>query len=160
MIGAAATVQQGINGRVTVAPRSPMTTTWLNFATGTATLLVLAVPGVGFGSFGRPESFAAPWWAWCGGLIGTVIIAVTAVAVRPLGVLLVMLLMLAGQLVAAVALDALDPQTRDHITPLVLVGLLVTMGAAALAGVAGARASRRARGRPRSPTRPWQDSQS
>ena len=47
---------------------------------------------------------------------------------RPLGVLLVMLLMLAGQLVAAVGLDALDPQTRDHITPLVLVGLLITMG--------------------------------
>jgi hypothetical protein len=47
--------------------------------------------------------------------------------------------------VTAVGLDALDPQTRDHITPLVLVGLLVTMGAAALAGVATARASRRAR---------------
>ena len=44
VVGAAATVQQGINGRVTVAAHSPMTTTWLNFATGTATLLVLAVP--------------------------------------------------------------------------------------------------------------------
>ena len=67
VVGAAATVQQGINGRVTVAARSPMTTTWLNFATGTATLLVLAVPGVRFGSFGRPETFAAPWWAWSEG---------------------------------------------------------------------------------------------
>jgi transporter family-2 protein len=145
VVGAAATVQQGINGRVTVAARSPMTTTWLNFATGTATLLVLAGPGLRFGSFGRPESFAAPWWAWLGGLVGTVIIGVTAVAVRPLGVLLVMLLMLAGQLVAAVGLDALDPETRGHITPPVVVGLLVTLGAAALAGVAGARSARRTR---------------
>jgi transporter family-2 protein len=74
-----------------------------------------------------------------------VIIGVTTVSVRHLGVLLVMLLMLAGQLVAAVGLDALDPQTRGHITPLVVVGLLVTVAAAALAGVAGARSARRAR---------------
>ena len=106
---------------------------------------MLAGPGLRFGSFGRPESFAAPWWAWLGGLVGTVIIGVTAVAVRPLGVLLVMLLMLAGQLVAAVGLDALDPETRGHITLPVVVGLLVTLGAAALAGVAGARSARRAR---------------
>lgn len=145
LAGAAMTVQQGLNGRVTVSAESPMTTTWLNFAIGTAVLLLCCVPGYWFGSFGVPASFAAPWWAWFGGLFGTVIIGVTTVAVRHLGVLLVMLLMLAGQLVAAVGLDALDPQSRGHITPLVVVGLLVTVSAAALAGIAGARSVRQAR---------------
>jgi transporter family-2 protein len=143
--GAAMTVQQGLNGRVTVAAQSPLTTTWLNFAIGTVVLLVLALPGYQFGSFGLPATSAAPWWAWFGGLLGTVIIGVTTVSVRHLGVLLVMLLMLAGQLVTAVGLDALDPQTRGHMTPPVLVGLLVTVGAAGLAGVAGARSARRTR---------------
>ena len=94
-----------------------------------------------------------------GGLIGTVIIGVTAVAVRPLGVLLVMLLMLAGQLVAAVGLDALDPQTRGHITPPWWSGCSSPWGRRHWPAWPEP-APPGGRGPPGSPTRPWQDRRS
>lgn len=139
LVGAAMTVQQGINGRVTVAAAQPLTTTWLNFATGSVILGLIAVPASSGRAFGVPVSLAAPWWAWFGGLLGIGIIAVNALSVRHLGVLLVSLLMLAGQLLAAVFLDALDVSTRSHITPVALLGLLVTLAAAVTAGVAASR---------------------
>lgn len=142
LVGALMTGQQATNGRVNVAAGNPFTTTWLNFAVGTVVLLVLAVPGALTGAFGTPGSLAAPWWAWLGGVVGIAVVAISAVAVRHLGVLQVMLPMLLGQLSSAVALDALSPATRGHITPVVIVGLLITLVAAALAGFA---ANRRAR---------------
>ncbi len=137
------TVQQGINGRVTVAAGSPMTATWLNFALGTVLLAVLAAPAAAIGQFGVPTSLAVPWWAWFGGLLGIVVVSFSTAAVRHLGVLLVLLCMLAGQLLASVALDAADVRTRSHITPVVIGGVLVTVAAVGLAGYASARATRR-----------------
>jgi transporter family-2 protein len=142
VIGALMTVQQGTNGRVNVASGNPFTTTWLNFAVGSGMLVLLAVPGALTGTFGLPRSAAAPWWAWFGGVLGIAVVAVSAVAVRHLGVLQVMLLMLLGQLSSAVVLDAVNPATRGHITPVVIGGLLVTLIAAALAGAAANRAGR------------------
>ncbi len=106
-------------------------------------LLVLTVPAWAMGSFGVPARGEVPWWAWFGGVFGIFVVSATAVAVRHLGVLLVILLMLAGQLAAAVVLDALNPETRGQITPVVLLGLLVTVAAAVLAAVAATRAQRR-----------------
>lgn len=142
-VGALMTVQQATNGRVGIASGHPMTTTWLNFTTGAVLLLVLSVPAAVTGSLGRPQSLTAPWWAWCGGLAGIVVVAVSAVAVRHLGVLPVTILMLLGQLSAAVGLDVLSPATRSHLTPVVAVGLAVTLLAALLA----ARAANRSVGR-------------
>lgn len=143
--GALMTVQQGTNGRVNVASGHPLTTTWLNFAVGSALLVLLSAPAAVTGAFGSPRSLDAPVWAWFGGGVGIAVVAVSAVTVRHLGVLQVMLLMLMGQLSSAVALDALSPATRDHITPVVLLGLLVTLLAAVLAGIAAGHASWRAR---------------
>ena len=137
-------VQQGTNGRVTVAARQAMTTAWLNFGTGTATLLLLTVPALAMGSFGAPVAVSAPWWAWFGGVCGIGVVSITAFTVRHLGVLLVILLMLAGQLATAVVLDWLNPATRGQITPIVVLGLLVTVAAAVLAAYGATRASRAA----------------
>ena len=137
-------VQQGTNGRVTVVARNAMTTPWLNFATGTVTLLVLALPAWALGWFGAPQTLVAPWWAWFGGPCGIVVVTLTALSVRHLGVLLVILLLLAGQLGTALVLDALNPATRGQVTPVVVLGLVVTVAAAVLAAVAATRSSRRA----------------
>jgi bacterial/archaeal transporter family-2 protein len=139
LAGAAMTVQQGFNGRVTVAAGQPLTTTWLNFAFGSAVLWLIAIPASRGSAFGAPTSLVVAWWAWFGGLLGVGIIAVGAISVRHLGVLLVSLLMLAGQLLAAVLLDLLDASTRGHITPVAILGLLVTLAAALLAGLAARR---------------------
>ena len=63
--------------------------------------------------------------------------------------------MLVGQLSTAVLLDALNPETSGHVTPLVLIGLLVTLGAAILAG--DARAGHRGRAARSAPPAAWQD---
>ena len=142
LAGAAMTVQQAINGRVTVAAENPLTTTWLNFAFGSLVLWLIAIPASRGSAFGLPDSVAVPWWAWFGGVLGVGIIAVGAISVRHLGVLLVSLLMLAGQLLAALLLDLVDASTRSHITPVAILGLLVTLAAAVLAGLAATRGPR------------------
>jgi bacterial/archaeal transporter family-2 protein len=143
LAGISLAIQAGINGRVGVASGNAFTTAWLNFTLGTVILLVLAVPEGLIGQFGAPRSMEAPWWAWWGGLLGIVVIAAGAVGVRYLGVLLQLLLMLVGQLSVAALLDLLNPATRATVTPVVLLGLLLTFVAAALASVATVRGSRR-----------------
>lgn len=141
VVGALMSVQQGTNGRVGLATGNVLSTTWLNFTNGLVLLLVLTLPGAAVGLAGAPVSWSAPWWAWCGGLAGIGVVSISVVSVRHLGVLQVMILMLVGQLGAAVALDAANPATRDHVTPVVVLGLLVTLVAAVLAGLAARRAA-------------------
>jgi bacterial/archaeal transporter family-2 protein len=145
LAGISLAVQSGINGRVGVASGNAFTTAWLNFTLGSAILLALALPGAFVGAFGAPRSVDAPWWAWWGGLLGIVVVAAGVVGVRYLGVLLQLLLMLVGQLSAAAVLDLLNPETRESVTPLVLLGLLITLVAAALAGASATRGRRRQR---------------
>ena len=140
VVGALISVQQGTNGRVGIATGDVLATTWLNFTNGLVLLLVLTLPGRLVGLAGAPLSWSVPWWAWCGGLAGIGVVSISVVAVRHLGVLEVMILMLLGQLGTAVALDAASPETRGHIGPVVVGGLLVTLVAAVLAGVVARRA--------------------
>ncbi len=142
VVGGLMTVQQATNGQVNAASGNPFTTTWLNFAVGTCLLLVLAVPGALLGTFGSPVSIDAPWWAWFGGVLGIGVVAVSAIAVRHLGVLQVMIFLLLGQLTSAVLLDAVDPATRGHVGPLVIIGVVTTLVAAILSGIAATRARR------------------
>jgi transporter family-2 protein len=142
LAGVSLAVQSGINGRVGVASGNAFTTAWLNFTLGLTVLVLLIVPEVLLGQFGLPHSLDAPWWAWWGGLLGIAVVAAGVVGVRYLGVLLQLLLMLVGQLSAAALLDLVNPATRSTVTPVVLFGLLVTLGAAALAGISATRARR------------------
>jgi transporter family-2 protein len=140
-VGALMTVQQATNGRVGAATGSAMATTWLNFAVGTCFLLLAALLQALTGSLRAPATLDVPWWAWLGAPCGIVFIFTAAVVVRHLGVLLFTLVMLTGQLSAAVALDLLTPATRGHIRAQVVVGVLVTLVAAAAAGVSSRRAA-------------------
>ena len=144
-VGALLTVQQATNGRVGAATRSPMATTWLNFGLGSCLLLVVTLVQVVSGSWRGPQTLDVPWWAWWGGLCGIAFVFLAAVVVRHLGVLLFTLVMLTGQLSAAVGLDLLTPATRAGIGVQVVLGVLVTLIAAAGAGVAARRASERER---------------
>ncbi|GAA1946761.1 DMT family transporter [Agromyces allii] len=126
--------QQAVNGRVRVAASSALTSTLVNFTVGTAVLVVVMV--VHSSSVGWPTSLPAEAWLYTGGLIGCIFIAVQAVVVRVIGVLVLALAGVAGQLTAALALDLLVPvggQTVD----------VATIGGAALALVAVIVASTR-----------------
>lgn len=142
-VGALMTVQQATNGRVGAATGSALATTWLNFAMGTCFLLAAAALQALTGSLRGPATLHVPWWAWLGALCGIAFIFSAAVVVRYLGVLLFTLVMLTGQLSAAVALDLLTPATRSRIGVQVLVGVLVTLVAAGAAGVTSRRGAER-----------------
>lgn len=130
-VGALVALQQGTNGQVTVAAGSPVPTAWLNFVTGSLTVALLGTVAVLLaGSTGAPGG-AAPWWAWSGGVLGVVFIALVAWAVLHAGVLAIGLATITGQLAAALVIDLLVPTTRDRVSGQAVVGVAITVIAAA-----------------------------
>lgn len=145
-IGMGLAVQQAVNGRVNTVTRAPTVTAWLNFATGSATLVLIGT--VPLALAGWPDQWAVPWWAWWGGVCGVVFIALTAWAVQHTGVLLFGLVTITGQMTTAVLLDLGNPATRDHVGAQMLGGVALTVVAAGAAAVASSR-ERRTAGRSR-----------
>ncbi|QAY63922.1 DMT family transporter [Xylanimonas allomyrinae] len=119
LAGAGSAWQQAVNGRVrAVASDAPggfgpgvATATFLNFLVGTTVLVValavsLIVSGVPSGRF------PAEPWLYAGGVVGIGFIGISAAVVHRIGVLLLSLGMIAGQIVGAVAIDAVTPGAR------------------------------------------------
>lgn len=98
--------QQAMNGRIGVVG-GPYSATLVNFATGAVALV--AVESLVLARTGWPDRFPTTPWLYLGGVIGVVFIALAAVAVRWIGVLLLGLTSVAGQLLAAVVLDLALP---------------------------------------------------
>lgn len=132
--GAFTALQAAVNGQVMVRSHDTFVASWVNFTVGLSALLVgwliLHVPDA---LAGRPASWSVPpppWEnpvVWLGGFIGVAFIAVTAQIVRVLGVLLLGLGNVVGQLTGALALDALAPVGDARITTGLVVGSLITM---------------------------------
>lgn len=129
-IGVFVSMQGALNGMVRQESKDFWFTAWVNYTWGLAIIAVVAL----FATGGRLPSFAslsgAPWWAYIGGWLGIWFVVIGAVAVKPLGSLLLMLLVIAGQLLGAVVLDSIVPATRHLVTPTLIVGVLVAMVAA------------------------------
>ncbi|MDQ0893067.1 DMT family transporter [Agromyces ramosus] len=111
--------QQAVNGRVKVEAGSALTATVVNFAVGTAALVIVML--VHAASDGWPEALPADPWLYAGGAVGCIFIAGQAMLVRVVGVLLLALCGVAGQLAAALALDLFAP-TADRPVDLATVG--------------------------------------
>lgn len=141
--GAVLAVQQATNGRVNRQSGNVMATTWINFTWGSGLLLGIAAYQVSQGHWTTPRSLDAPLWAWWGGIVGIVFVAVGAVVVHRLGILMTTLLTLSGQLLGAVVMDLLTPGAAGRVNGLVLAGVAITLLAAASAAVAARRAQRR-----------------
>ena len=114
--------QQALNGRVRAAvrPAEPradgrtrgdggvLAATFVSFLVGTAALLV--VFGVSLAVDGAPTGSLPPdLLLYSGGLLGVVFIALQAAVVQRIGVLLLGLGMIAGQVVGALVLDVVSP---------------------------------------------------
>lgn len=142
LAGAAIAWQQAVNGHVRTASGSPTVASLVNFATGTAALLLAFAADLAIR--GLPAAPTGPWWLYAGGTLGIVFIAVGAAVVQFTGVLLLGLGMIAGQVSGAVAIDVLFP------APGAPVGW-TTFAGAALALVAVAVAVLTSRTHPRTP---------
>jgi transporter family-2 protein len=130
--GAATALQQAFNGQVRAAAGSVTAATLINFVTGTAVLGVavavdLAVRGLPTGSL--------PWqpWLYLGGLLGVGYIAMAAAIVRTIGVLLLGLGSIAGQLIGALVVDILLPGSAGAPGVNTFIGVALTLVAVAIA---------------------------
>lgn len=134
--GALVALQQGVNGRVAVAARSPLTAALGNFTVGFAVLAALTAVTVLL-SADAPTAPPAPWekpLLWLGGPIGVAFVIVAAFAVRGLGVLLFSLLTIVGQLIGGVVIDLLAPiPGGPQLTWQTWVAVGISVAAAALA---------------------------
>ncbi|NUT38013.1 MAG: DMT family transporter [Hamadaea sp.] len=146
LAGFGSTWQTAMNGRVREATTGVMATTWVNFAVGTAALL--AVLGVqllftGTGGTTRPLPGALPSepWLYVGGALGIVFIAAAAALVRHIGVLLLGLSMIAGQVGGAVVIDAIAPGSAGRPSAVTVIGALLTLVAVGIAALASGRPS-------------------
>jgi bacterial/archaeal transporter family-2 protein len=130
--GIAVAWQQAMNGRVQ-ARAGALTATSVNFAVGTAALVVVyavvaAVRGV-------PERWPPEWWLYIGGPLGIVFVLAAVAVVRVIGVLLLGLGLIAGQVLGSLALDAVAPARGDGPAVNTVVGAVLTLVAVAVAAL-------------------------
>lgn len=143
LAGVGGSWQQAVNGRVRgVAADVPgaggaavLVATFVNFLVGTTVLLVLLAVTVLVGGVPDPR-WPAEAWLYTGPLLGIFFVAVSAAVVHRIGVLLLGLSMIAGQVGGALVIDALTgyPPT----TP-TLVGAALTLVAIVIPGLTGRR---------------------
>ncbi|MBN9211367.1 MAG: hypothetical protein BGO45_12595 [Microbacterium sp. 71-36] len=126
--GAGVAWQQGTNGRLRLQVQSPLAATVVNFAGGTAVLIVAGLVHVAL--VGAPRALPADPWLYLGGAIGVVYIFLSSVIVQRTGVLVLGLGSVVGLLTTSVILDAVWPAPA---APPVLVA--VVAAAVAISGV-------------------------
>lgn len=96
-------LQAGINGLLARELSSTLAAATVSFLVGTCGLLLLLLlqrESVSFGGFRQLH-----WWHFAGGLMGAFLVFTAAFAAPRIGALLFMVLVLAGQLGAALILD-------------------------------------------------------
>lgn len=123
--------QQAMLGSMAAAARTPLTSTFLNFLGGAivlfaAWLVKLAVAGAG-------APLPGEWWYYLGGPLGCLFVAVSSVLVRAIGVLLMGLGIIGGQLLGSLALDAVLPVPGTVISLPTVLGTLLTLVAMVVA---------------------------
>lgn len=134
--------QQAINGQVRHISRSALAATFLNFLTGTAVLIVALVAHTI--AVGWVATFPGELWLYSGGVIAVLFIGGATHVVRTIGVLLLGLGTIAGQLVGALLLDLLVPIEGRGLTLTTVVGTLLTLVAVTLAVLSAQRAQQSA----------------
>jgi len=130
LAGATTAWQQAVNGQVSVVG-GPLAAAAINFVVATAILFVFAVVTVAF--WGLPSTPPTQWWLYLGGAIGVLFITAAAVLVRWLGILLLGLCAIAGQILTSLAVDL--ALTDIHIGTLTVAGAALTLVGVAVAVV-------------------------
>lgn len=123
--------QQAMNGTATVHYGTPIAATLVNFIAGGALLWVAWLIKLAVAGAGNP--LPAQWWYYLGGPLGCIFIGIGALLVRSLGVLVIGLGMIAGQLLGSLGLDLIVPVPGTVIALPTVLGTVLTLGAIILA---------------------------
>ncbi|GAA4360194.1 DMT family transporter [Paeniglutamicibacter cryotolerans] len=125
--------QAAMNGVQAMNYGTPVAATFVNFAVGGALLGVILLVSLPF--TGAPNPLPGSWWYYAGGPLGCVVIGVSALLVRHLGVLLTGLGMIAGQLLGSLGIDLLFPAPGAIVNLATIGGTVLTLAAVALASM-------------------------
>ncbi|GAA1122914.1 DMT family transporter [Kribbella jejuensis] len=141
--GVGTAVQQAINGRVA---RTASTDAYGAVAAGVVNFLVgflalLLVFAVDLAFRGAPRQLPSEPWLYLGGMCGVIFISAAAAVVRVVGVFVLGLGTIAGQLIASLFIDIFVPVADKPITAPVVVGTLLALVAVVVAGVPNLRRS-------------------
>lgn len=131
--GSIQSFQQALNGQVRQVSESTVTTTFGNFVVGTTVLAVAFV--IHSLIVGWPTHLPSEPWLYLGGALGIVFIAISAAIVRALGVLLLGLATIAGQLVTSLVIDVIAPTSREGVTLTTVLGTVLTLVAVSIAAI-------------------------
>jgi transporter family-2 protein len=126
--------QQAVNGLVREAAGHSVATILVNFAVGSTALTLVNLVVMR----GVPGAFPSGWWLYLGGLLGIVGVGGSIVSVRFIGVLMVGLCGVSGQLVGAVLLDVVS----GHLAVPTVVGVVLTLVSVAVAALPSGRMKR------------------
>ena len=123
--------QQAANGEVRMLSGSPVTATVVNFVVGT-TLLVLAA-AVHAAFVGLPTAYPTNPVLYLGGAIGAGFIGLGAILAPRIGVLLLALGTISGQLIVALLLDIVVPADGHPLAITTVIGTAITLVALGIA---------------------------
>ncbi|MCB0919030.1 MAG: DMT family transporter [Actinobacteria bacterium] len=121
--------QQAVNGRVALAAGHVWIAGLVNFLVGFLVLLVVSLILTRW-----PDPDALRWWMPLAGLCGLSFIVLGAWVVRRLGVLLMLLFVVAGQVFGGIAITLWWPVGDGSVSVAVWCGAFLTLAAAGLAG--------------------------
>jgi transporter family-2 protein len=117
--------QQAVNGLVYQASGSVLPTTLINFSAGTAMLLLFLA--VDLAVRGLPHSLPSELWLYSGGVLGIIFIGVASAVVGHIGVLLLGMGMIAGQIIGAVVIDLFLPTASGPPTVQTVLGAALAL---------------------------------
>jgi bacterial/archaeal transporter family-2 protein len=134
-------VQQAINGRVAQTAAGDasgaIAAGVINFLVGFAALLVVFV--VDLLIRGTPNSLPSNPWLYLGGMCGVIFISAAAAVVRVVGVFVLGLGTIAGQLIASLFIDLFVPASDQKVTLPVVAGTLLALVAVIVAAIPNLR---------------------
>jgi transporter family-2 protein len=139
--GVGSAVQQAINGRVarTAGPNTygAIAAGVVNFLVGFAALIVVLMVDLVFR--GAPHHLPTEPWLYFGGSCGVIFISAAAAVVRVVGVFVLGLATIAGQLIASLFIDLFIPAAYKPVTLPVVAGTLLALVAVVVAAVPNLR---------------------
>ncbi|MEU8223929.1 DMT family transporter [Kribbella sp. NPDC048915] len=143
LAGVGTAVQQAINGRVarTASPDAygAVAAGVVNFLVGTLALALVFV--VDLALRGAPRQLPSEPWLYLGGACGVIFISAAAAVVRVVGVFVLGLGTIAGQLIASLFIDVFVPVADKPVTAPVVIGTFLALVAVVVAAVPNLRRS-------------------
>lgn len=117
--------QLAVNGRVRLETSSILAATFVNFSVA-AVLLSVVVAARGL-VIGWPTELPSELWLFTGGILGSMFIAGSALVVARIGVLVLGVSVVAGQLLGALVIDLVSPSPLHPLTAPTVAGVALSL---------------------------------